>query len=222
MLDLLNGITDILHGLLDSPWLWIVVFIVAGLDALLPFMPSETTVIIVGVLVVPDTGQLAMLIVIAALGAWSGDSLSYLIGRSFGPVVLPRLIRGERARAQFQWAHTQLRRHATVLLLAGRYLPGVRAVTMLGAGVLRYPARRFLLTDAVGAGLWATYSSLIGYLGGTTFQDHPVYGMLLAFAIGLAGATLVEVVRRVTGRRRRARSRGLPSESAEARRELSA
>jgi len=211
MLDVLNGITDILHGLLDSPWLWAVVFLVAGMDALLPFMPSEATVIIVGVLVVPDTGQLVMLMVIAALGAWSGDSLGYLIGRSSGPVVLPRLIRGERGRARFQWAHTQLRRHATVLLLAGRYLPGVRAVTMLGAGVLRYPARRFLLTDALGASIWATYSSLIGYLGGTTFQDHPVYGMLLAFTIGLAGATLVEVVRRVAGRRR-ARSRVLPSE----------
>jgi membrane-associated protein len=222
MLDVLNGITDILHGLLDSPWLWIVVFLVAGLDALLPFMPSETTVIIVGVLVVPDTSQLVMLIVIAALGAWTGDTLGYFAGRSFGPVVLPRLIRGERERARFQWAHTQLRRHATVLLLAGRYLPGVRAVTMLGAGVLRFPARQFLLTDALGAGIWATYAALIGYLGGTTFQDHPVYGMLLAFAIGLAGATLVEVGRRVAGHRRRARSRARTSEAAEAKRELSA
>lgn len=202
MLDVLNRLTDVLHGLLDSPWLWAVVLLVSALDALLPFMPSETTVIIVGVLVVPDLTKLAMLIMIAAVGAWAGDCLSYLIGRQSGPAVLARLARGERGAAQYQWAHTQLLRHGTVLLLAGRYLPGVRAVTMLSAGALRFPVRQFLLTDALGAGVWAAYAALVGYVGGTAFQDHPVYGMLLAFAIGLTVATLVEVGRRVAGRRR--------------------
>ncbi|HEY0495636.1 MAG TPA: DedA family protein, partial [Kutzneria sp.] len=36
---------DLVRELAASPWLWVAVFLIAGLDALLPFMPSETTVV---------------------------------------------------------------------------------------------------------------------------------------------------------------------------------
>jgi hypothetical protein len=60
-----------LEGLAGSPWLLVVVFAVAGLDAILPFMPSESTVVAVGV-VAAGTGRphLAALIVAAAGGAY--------------------------------------------------------------------------------------------------------------------------------------------------------
>jgi len=70
-----------LDDVVGSPWALVVVFAVAGLDAIFPFMPSESSVIAVGV-VSAGTGRphLAALIAVAAAGAYVGDRLSYLIG----------------------------------------------------------------------------------------------------------------------------------------------
>lgn len=83
--ELLEHVTELIRGTLGSPWLWVLVFAIAGLDALLPFMPSETTVVTVAVLIGPDLGRLALLVVVSAAGAWAGDCLGYAVGRAAGP-----------------------------------------------------------------------------------------------------------------------------------------
>ncbi|WP_232376389.1 DedA family protein [Amycolatopsis aidingensis] len=201
MLDLLHRLTEVLQGTLGSPWLWVVVFLVAGLDALLPFMPSETTVITVAVLIGPDPGKLALLAVVAAGGALAGDCLGYWIGRGAGPLALRRLQRGERGRQQYLWARATVERHATALIVAGRYLPGGRVASALATGSMRFPATRFAALDAVGTSIWAGYSVLIGYIGGASFTEQPVKGLLLAFALGLLTVVTIEVFRRLRSRR---------------------
>jgi membrane-associated protein len=78
-----------LHSLAGSPWVLVAVFAVAGLDAVLPFMPGESTVVAIGV-VSAGTGRphLAALIGTAAAGAYLGDLLSYAIGRRSNRAVL--------------------------------------------------------------------------------------------------------------------------------------
>lgn len=208
MLDVLGRMTEFLQGLLPSPWLWAVVFVVSALDALLPFMPSDTTVIVVGVLVVPDPIRLVMLIVIAAAGAFAGDLLGYLIGRRSGGM-LTRMTRDEKGRRRYHWVSRQLRRHGTLLILLARYVPGGRVATMLTAGALRYPTRTFLITETIATVIWAAFFALLGYAGGASFQEHPARGLLLAFGIGLVLAVLVELGRRIFVRRR---ARELPVE----------
>jgi membrane-associated protein len=202
MLDLLGQLTDALHGMIDSPWLWLIVFAVAGLDALLPFMPSETTVVIVGVLIAPDPALLPVLILVAAGGAWTGDCLAYAIARRFGPRVTARMLRTDKGRRRHALGQNLLHRHGTQAIIAGRYIAGVRSVTMMTAGILRYPIRRFLITDAIGAGVWAVFAGLIGFLGGAAFEGNPLMGMLLALTTGLLLAALLELARRVTTRSR--------------------
>jgi membrane-associated protein len=48
----------------------------------------------------------------------------------------------------------------------------------------------------IAAILWATYSAMVGYIGGRTFRDEPLYALLLAFAIVAVVTLLVEVARR--------------------------
>ncbi|MFD2397543.1 DedA family protein [Prauserella oleivorans] len=140
MFELLHDLTAVLQSQLDSPWLWLVVFVVAGLDALLPFMPSETTVITVAVLLGPDVGGLALLTVVAAVGALAGDCFGHGIARGAGPRTLTRLQRTERGRRRYAWAREQLDRHGAVLVIAGRYVPGGRVASALATGSLRYPS----------------------------------------------------------------------------------
>ncbi|HEV2779978.1 MAG TPA: DedA family protein [Actinophytocola sp.] len=202
MLDLLNRMTELLDGMLGSPWLWAIVFVVSALDALLPFMPSDTSVIVVGVLVAPDPRPLIVLIVLAAAGALAGDLLGYLIGRRGGAFVLPRLTADERGRRRHEWAKAQLRRHGSMLIMVARYIPGGRVATMLSAGALHYPLRRFLIVEVIATSVWAAYCALIGYLGGATFQHNMLGGMALALGIGAVIMVLLEVGRRLWARRR--------------------
>jgi membrane-associated protein len=202
MLDALNRITDLMQGMVGSPWLWLIVFVVAALDALLPFMPSDTTMIIVGVLVAPDSRMLLLLIAIGMVGALAGDCLGYLIGRHGGTLVIPRLTRDEAGQRKYQWALAQLRRHGSLLIMIGRYIPGGRVTTMLGAGALHYPVRRFMITELIATAVWSAYCALIGFAGGASFREHPAVGMLLAVGAGVVLMGVLEVVRRIVTRRR--------------------
>ncbi|WP_405837739.1 VTT domain-containing protein [Streptomyces platensis] len=191
MFEQLDQLTASLQGMLGSPWLWLVILLVSGLDALLPFMPSETTVVLVAVLIGPDPALLALLAGVAAAGALAGDCLGYAVGRYAGPRASARLLRGERGRARHLRARARVDRHAALLIIAGRFLPGGRVVAALSTGSLRFPLRRFVALDAVGAGLWAVSSAALGGLGGAALTDSPAKGVLLVSGIGLVAAVCV-------------------------------
>src|SRR5438067_2162369 len=200
MFDLLNEMSGVLRGTLGSPWLWVIVVAVSGLDALLPFMPSETTVVTVAVLIGPDPPRLAALAVVAALGAWSGDCLSHWVGRGTGPAMLARLQRGERGRARYEWARDRVAQHSALLIIAARYLPGGRVASGLATGSMGVSWPRFIALDALGAGIWAVYSVCIGCVGGTSFAGQPGKGLVLAFALGLAMVGAIAAGRRLRSR----------------------
>lgn len=196
MFDQLDQLAESLQGMLGSPWLWLIVLLVSGLDALLPFMPSETTVVLVAVLIGPDLPLLALLAGVAAAGAVAGDCLGYAVGRYAGPRAIARLLRGERGRARHARARARVERHAALLVVAGRFVPGGRVVAALSTGSVHFPLRRFVLLDAVGAGVWALCSVALGGLGGAALTDSPAKGMLLASAIGLLMAAGVGYLHR--------------------------
>ncbi|MCR3720046.1 MULTISPECIES: DedA family protein [Prauserella salsuginis group] len=211
MFDVLHDITTLLQSHLDEPWLWLVVFAIAGLDALLPFMPSESTVITMAVLLgTSDVTALAGLTAVAAFGAWAGDCAGHGIGRGLGPFGISRLVRSERGRRNYAWAADRLDRHAVVLIVAGRYFPGGRVASALATGGLRYPFGRFALLDLAGTTIWAVYSVLIGAAGAASFADDPVAGLLAAFALGLLTLGFVEGGRRLLSRREHRRGKSEP------------
>ncbi|MGI5257434.1 DedA family protein [Streptomyces angustmyceticus] len=135
MFEQLDQLTEPLRGMLGSPWLWLIVLLVSGLDGLLPFMPSETTVVLVAVFIGPDLPLLALLAGVAAAGALAGDCLGYAVGRCAGPRAVARLLRGERGRERHSRARARVERHAALLIVAGRFLPGGRVVAALSPDV---------------------------------------------------------------------------------------
>jgi membrane protein DedA with SNARE-associated domain len=86
----------------------------------------------------------------------------------------------------------------------GRFIPGGRTAVTLSAGTLRYPWRRFVVFDAIAAVGWAAYASLLGYFGGSAFEDAPWKGLLLALGIAFTVTAGVELGRWWLKRRRSA------------------
>jgi membrane-associated protein len=187
-----------------SGWAYAAVVLVSLLDAIVPIVPSETVVITAGVLAADGKLSLPAIIVTAAVGAFAGDNLAYLIGRRFGTRIVDRFFTSEKARGRIEWAKKQLRERGGQLIVVGRFIPGGRTAITLSAGLLRYPWRRFAAFDGLSAVVWALYASLLGYLGGQAFEHAPWRGLLLALALGFALGGLVEVVGRVRRHRRAA------------------
>ncbi|RCG30730.1 DedA family protein [Sphaerisporangium album] len=192
-----QALLDLLNDVMTSPWVYLALFALAAVDGFFPAVPSETAVITAGVFAATGKPNLALVILVSALGAFAGDHLSYLIGRSS----VGRLRRGRRARAAFDWASKALAERGGVVLVIARYIPGGRTAVTLTMGGVRYPLRSFSPFDALAAGSWALYSALVGFLGGMAFENDPIKGLLLGFAVAMSIAVTTEIVRHVRRRR---------------------
>jgi membrane-associated protein len=190
-----------------SSWTYAVLLAVAAFDALVPVVPSETAVISAGVLAGSGSLELGLVIAAAAAGAYAGDTSAFSLGRRFGPRLERRVFRGERGLRRRGWAERALDRHGGPLIFGARFVPGGRTATTVTAGLLRMRWTRFAAFAAAAGIAWASYAALVGYLGGRTFENNILLGLLLGF--GIAGATFlaVELVRRARARSRPAAPR---------------
>jgi len=187
-----------------SGWAYLILFLFAFLDALVPIVPSETAVITAGVVAASGDLSLGLIIPAAAAGAFLGDNTAYLIGRRFGGRATERFFSGEKAQQRLGWAEEQLRERGGELIVIARFIPGGRTAVTLSAGTLHYPWRRFVVFDGAAALIWASYAALLGYYGGRTFESF--WGLALALTTAFAIAGGVELFRWVQRRRRKRRS----------------
>jgi len=187
-----------------SGWTYGIIFGVAALDAFFPVVPSEATVITAAVLASQGEGlRLELIIPAAAAGAVCGDNVSYWVGRLAGERIAEKVFSGKR-RKLLDRAHRLLEERGGYLIVIGRFIPGGRTAVTFAAGSLDWAWLRFIKFDILAGIVWATYASLLGFIGGKSFEKSTWKALLVAFA----GAALVtggiEAVRWYRHRRRRA------------------
>jgi membrane-associated protein len=185
-----------LHLLSHPPEAYLIVLVLALGDGVFPAFPSETGLIVAGLLCVVGDLSLGWVIAAGAVGAFAGDSVSYTLGRFVGRPAQERFLNGERSRRALDWAHRQLDERGGLVVIVARYVPGGRTAATFTAGMTHYPYARFVAFDAVAALSWATYGSLLGYFGGRFFHEHVWAALLLAFGIAALVTLGVEGVRR--------------------------
>jgi membrane-associated protein len=188
---LFESLTEHVSG---SPWTYAFLFGIAALDVIFPVVPSETSVILGGVLAATGDLVLALVIACAAAGAILGDNSAYVIGKTAGHRIVERFFKGER-RKRIDWAEKQVEERGGYLIVIGRFIPGGRTAVTLACGLLEMRWRKFIGFDVAAGLVWASYAALLGYVGGRTFEENPLYGFLIAFAVALAITGAVEVYR---------------------------
>jgi len=193
MLAFLNGLIDLLTA---SAWTYPLLFGICVGDAVFPALPSETAMIVCGIQAARSHLSLEAVIAVGAAGAFVGDNASYVIGRWFGQPVSRRFFSGERSQARLKWAEGFLRERGSYILIVARFVPGGRTATTFTAGLVKLPwLTRFAPFIFVAAILWALYGALLGYIGGRTFQNHPLFALLVAFGIAATVAGAAEGAR---------------------------
>jgi membrane-associated protein len=176
---------------------YVVAVLLPAFDALIPLLPSETAVIALGVATSGSADpRAALLVALAACGAFLGDNAAYLLGRRFGPAASRRVFAGERGARRRAWAERSLHRFGARMIIGCRFIPGGRTAVTLTCGLVGYSRRRFVVATAVASVIWASYAFLIGRLGGKAFEDQPWLGLLLALGVTVAISVVIEAVRR--------------------------
>ena len=101
-------------------------------------------------------------------------------------------------------AGAQIRRRGGLLLITARFIPGGRTLLTISSGITHQPRMWFAAWVAVAAAIWATYAATLGYVFGQAFEDDHAMAFWLAFGTALSVTVVVEIVRWVRERRRRA------------------
>jgi membrane-associated protein len=176
---------------------YLLVLVLAAFDVVIPVLPSESAVILGGVLAWQGRLHPVPLVLAAAAGAILGDHLSYGIGRwTQRGRPQPGTLSGRQTKmARLQaWAGRQLDRRGPALLIVARFIPGGRTASTFMAGRTAYPLRRFTPATIVAGALWAGFATSLGYVGGHTFHEQTLLATGLGILLAVAFAALVELV----------------------------
>ncbi|TSE09580.1 DedA family protein [Mesorhizobium intechi] len=101
--------------------------------------------------------------VAAALGAFTGDTCFFILGRSFAD---HRYVKRLRRRPGFSRAYRLLNTHPNIFVLSNRYIYGMRLVGGIAAGLSTIPMPRFVILNAISSAIWAALFITIGYVFG--------------------------------------------------------
>jgi membrane-associated protein len=181
-------------------------FGVAGLvflDAVCPVFPGETTLNAASTLAAQGALSIWLVMLAGSVGAVLGDSALYWAARLFSDR-LGKQLEHAKQNDKVASALELLGDNAAVLLICGRFVPGVRFVVNCTFGIAKLPYRRFLLWSALGGVIWAVYTCALAYAVGTALADFPLASVVISGAI----TTLLMGILLWTVRRNRKQRRG--------------
>ena len=150
----------------------VVIFLIAFCDALviLGFLvPAIPLLFAIGAFIGLGTLDGPYAIVCAALGAFCGDGLSYVVGRRYG----------DRLRTVWpfsrypQWlpqGEAMFRRHGVKSIVIARFVGAVRPLVPAIAGMLAMPVRRYALPSLVASVLWSATCLVPGWIFGKSVE----------------------------------------------------
>ena len=176
---------------------YVMVFLLVALDAVVPIFPGETTLNAASTAAAQGALDLAPIIVMGALGAIVGDSALFWIARRSSKRVAPQLEK-VRANQKIKQALAIMDSSAPLLIVGGRYVPGMRFVVNATMGLSDIPYRRFLPWSVLGGVLWSVYTCVLAYKIATTLAEFPLASVVISgFITTVIFAAILVVVRRM-------------------------
>jgi membrane-associated protein len=152
------------------------------LDAVCPVFPGETTLNAAATLAAQGALSIWLVMLSGAVGAVVGDSALYWVARLFSDR-LAKQVEHAKQNEKVASALGLLGDNAAVLLICGRFVPGVRFVVNCTFGIAKLPYRRFVLWSAVGGTIWAVYTCALAYAVGTALEDFPLASVIISGVI---------------------------------------
>ena len=156
------------HGAWVYALLFAVIFVETGV-VVMPFLPGDSLLFVVGALCGLGLMSLPLSIALLLAAAVLGNQCNYTIGRLVGQRVFGWSGSRWFNRAAFDRSHAFYEQYGGITLVLARFMPFVRTFAPFVAGVARMTRRKFTFYDLTGGALWV--GGLIG--AGFLFGNLP-------------------------------------------------
>jgi len=184
-----DGITLVDDDRSDT-FTYVSIFVLIFLDAVIPIFPGETTLNAAATLAAHGKLDLGLIIVMGALGAILGDSALFWLARLFS-VKLEGQVTRAKANKQVRMAFDLMDSSTAVLIIGGRYVPGMRFVVNATMGLSDIAYRRFLGWSIISGILWSAYTSILAYEIGLALGDFPLASFIISGLVTTIAITVV-------------------------------
>ena len=169
---------------------YLMVFLMIALDAVIPIFPGETTLNAASTAAAEGTLELVPVIVMGALGAIVGDSALFWLARRNAHRIQPQLDAARR-NSQVRTALDVMSSSAPVLIVGGRYVPGLRFVVNATMGLSPMPYRRFLPWSILSGVVWSVYTCVLAYNVALALGDFPLASVVISGLVTTAAIAVV-------------------------------
>ncbi len=140
------------------------IFVLMMLESMFFPVPSEAVMPFAGFLIVDGTLTWTGTILFATLGSLAGSIISYTIGYYGGKTFIIKFGRFFLLKEKhLDMSERFFTRHGQITIFASRFIPVVRHFISIPAGAGKMNFIRFCIYTVLGAGIWNTFLTYLGY-----------------------------------------------------------
>jgi membrane protein DedA with SNARE-associated domain len=152
--------------------LYVIIFLTAALENLVPPFPSDV-VVAFGGFIVARTGHGTLLSVFLAVWAGNvgGAMIVYALGRRFGAERLERRLAGKNAQSVDARLHRMFDRYGLAALFVSRFIPGIRAIVPAFAGATRMSVPWTIVMIGAASAIWYGLISVLAFRAGSDWEQ---------------------------------------------------
>ena len=139
------------------------VFILMVFESMFLPVPSEAVMPFAGFLVSQGTFSFWTVVLVSTLGSIVGSLISYAIGYYGGYPFTERL--GKYFflnKRHLAWTHKFFEKRGSLTIFISRFIPVVRHLISIPAGVAKMDLKRFVFFTTIGAAIWNTFLLYVG------------------------------------------------------------
>jgi len=135
-------------------------------------VPGETMLMLASFLAYSEHRlRLPYIILVGVCAATIGDNLGFLLGHYGGKPLLERYRKVPRVYRTIARGEGLIQRYGSFAIFIARFIAGMRIIAGPLAGVLRMPWRKFAVFNFLGAAVWVTVISSVGYFFGRHWDE---------------------------------------------------
>jgi membrane protein DedA with SNARE-associated domain len=188
---------------------YITVFVAMVLESMVFPIPSEAVMPFAGFLIAEGKFSWTGVIAISTVASITGSLSSYALGLWGGTAVIKRFGRFLLIDEE-ELAFTQrfFKKYGGVTVFISRFIPVVRHLISIPAGLGRMNIASFVILTAVGAGLWNTFLAVCGFYLRQNWNSIMKYSHLVDIIVValLAGLVVLYVARHLRKLHKRAKA----------------
>ncbi len=147
------------------------------------FFPGDSLLFLAGVFAADGYFSLPLLIVGSIVAAILGDNLGYWIGKKIGPKIFIKEESFFFKKSYLTRTQEFYIKHGNKNIALARFVPIVRTIAPLFAGVAQMNYKSFFKWNVFGGCIWVLFFSLGGFLFGKLLPDGEKYLSIVSLVI---------------------------------------